>query len=484
MQTLMSKQVNLTISCILYACSPLLLANCEKVNDNNDSPGPFALNDFFSWQLASTPLYQHSGDMFPEGSQGTGLAFRKNVARVAWYIIDPLFYTATSFTPNHILYDVNQRSNHFVRGVLLTEIWPNQTIPEGVNGYINILNIAFYPTERGFYNYDSSPGLYSMGIVTDGKLVAPASRWAGIMRELRWPAPGSSYYDDYRMGAIEFWLMDPFVYDNGHMGGDFFINIGDISEDILRDGRRSFESGLPTTQVVSDVDTTIWGRVSTLLPYINAFDTDPSSRPYQDIGFDGLKSGDEQLFFYNSFISNIESMYGSESVAYMDAMADPSADDYHYYRSSTFDLNQVSILDRYKRYNGMEGNSPTLEQSPEPYPIAAKIFPDSEDINDNNMLDENEAYFQYRVSLRPADMQLGLNYIEEIKESTVLLANGSTETIKWYRFRVPVNSPERQAFGAISDDYWYKSIRIVFKNFHEPIICRFATFNMILEKVE
>jgi cell surface protein SprA len=474
------------IYCIVFASLILLLANCEKVNENlNSTPGSMSLNSPFSWYLASTPQYQFSGNVFPEGSQGTGLAFRKNVARLAWYIIDPLFYTETSFTPIHILNDVNQRSNHFVRGVLATEIWPDQTIPSGASGYISVLNLAYYPEERGPNNYDSSPSQYSKGIDINGKLVDPASRWAGVMRNLPWPDPNNpNYNEDYRMGAIEFWLMDPFVYDKGHSGGDLFINIGSISEDILRDGLISFENGLPTPENDISVNTTIWGRVPIGLPYINAFDANPNSRPYQDVGLDGIRNEDEQLFFYDSFISAIESMYGNESIAYQEAMADPSADNYHYYRSSIFDLNQVSILDRYKHYNGMDGNSPTSSQSPEPYPIAASILPNSEDINRNNVINDFEGYFQYRISLRPVGMQFGNNYIEEIKESSVLLANNSTEIIKWYRFRIPINSPERETFGAILESDRYNSIRIYFKNFHEPIICRFAKFDLIPEKFE
>lgn len=130
----------------------------------------------------------------------------------------------------------------------------------------------------------------------------------------------------------------------------------------------------------------------------------------------------------------------------------------------------------------MEGNSKTIYQSPEPYPTAASILPDKEDISNNLVLDENEGYFQYRISLKPTDMQLGHNFIVEIKESSVLLANNSTETIKWYRFHVPLNTLERETFGAISNYNMFLFMRLFFKNFNEPIICRFATLEMVADK--
>ncbi len=475
--------VKLLANCILYLSVLLFFTGClkDKLNDE-PSPSSIFLNTPHAWSLASTPQHQLSSDKFPEAASGTGLAFRKNVARISWYTIDPLFYNVSSLTPDHILNDLEQRSNHFVRGVLATEIWPNITNPPGAGNHWNVLNIAYYPEERGSYNYDSSPTQYSKGIDINGKLADPTTRWGGIMRNLPWSEPGFPLYDKYNMGAIEFWLMDPFVYESGHSGGDLYINIGYISEDVLRDGRMSIENGLPISAEVIGVDTTIWGRVPVNLPYVNAFHNDPYSIQYQDVGFDGLGNDDERLFFYDSFLSIIKNMYGAESVAYENAFNDPSADDYHYYRSSQFDLDQVSILDRYKRYIGMEGNSKASGQSPEPYPTASSISPDTEDINRNLTLDVNEGYFQYRISLRPTDMQTGNNYIVEVKESNVLLANNATETIKWYLFRIPINSSERETFGAITNSSMYHSMRIFFKNFNEPIICRLATLNLVLEK--
>ncbi len=167
---------------------------------------------------------------------------------------------------------------------------------------------------------------------------------------------------------IEFWMMDPFVYDESHSGGDLYFNLGDVSEDVLRDGRKSFENGLPIDEEVINVDTTAWGRVPTVPAVTNAFDNDPESREYQDVGLDGLSTEDERSFFNENFLQVLADQYGTESAAYQQAWNDPSADNFQYYRGSDLDAEEVPILERYKRYNGLEGNSPTSDMSPEPIP--------------------------------------------------------------------------------------------------------------------
>ena len=45
--------------------------------------------------------------------------------------------------------------------------------------------------------------------------------------------------------------------------------------------------------------------------------------------------------------------------AYQNIYKDPSGDDFHYPRGSDYDFEKKSILERYKNYNGPDGNSPT-----------------------------------------------------------------------------------------------------------------------------
>ncbi len=443
------------------------------IDDFEGSKSLICLKNVQSWHIASTPQAQISQEMFPEGASGTGLAFRYNVARLAWYIIDPLFVRNDNLTPAHIRNDLDQQSNHFVREVLETEIWPNKESPTGLPAPIPVLNMAYYPSERGQYNYDAVPSPYSNGMAQDGSLENPETRWGGVMRGLH-----TTDFEAANIEYIEFWLMDPFVYDEDHSGGDLYFNLGDMSEDVLRDGRKSFENGLPIDDEIVNVDTTIWGRVPTQQDVTGAFDNDPQSRQYQDVGLDGLSTEDERDFF-SDFLEEIADIHGINSAAYQEAWEDPSADNYKYYRSSVHDQNETSILDRYKRYNGLEGNSPTAEMSPEPYPTAATNIPNTEDINRDGTLNESERYFQYRVSIRPEDMAIGENYITDIREATVRLKNGQTETIRWYQFKIPLRDPDRQAINNIQNFKSIRFMRMFFKGFEEPIICRFATLALI-----
>ncbi len=454
-------------------------AGTSYIDDFEGSKSAIDLKNVQRWHIAGTPQHQTSPGMFPEAAPVNfadtlaTLAFRYNVARLAWYVVDPLFTRNNNLTPSHIRNDPDQRSNHFVREVLENEIWPNKESPTGIPSPIPVLNMAFYPSERGPYNYDIGSN-FSAGIAQDGSLIDPETRWGGVMR-----AMPMTDFETANIEYIEFWMMDPFVYDETHRGGDLYFNLGDISEDVLRDGRKSFENGLPIDEEVVNVDTTAWGRVPTVPAVTNAFDNDPDSRQYQDVGLDGLRTEDERSFFNENFLQVLADQYGTESAAYQQAWEDPSADNFQYYRGSDLDAEEVPILERYKRYNGLEGNSPTSEMSPEPYPTAATNVPNSEDINEDGTLNESERYFQYRVSLRPEDMEVGQNYITDVMEATVRLANNEVETVRWYQFKIPLRDPNRQVIGNIQDFTSIRYMRMFYKGFEEPIITRFATLELI-----
>ena len=423
-----------------------------------------------SWSLASTP--QQQPNLFPEGNLTNNLAYGFNRAKIAWYIIDPLFLRNNNLTPEHIRSNPDKQSNHFVREVFEKEIFPAKESPVGQPTNIPVFDLAFYPEERGPYNYDTRPTNLSAGVNPNGTLAAPESRWGGIMRRIE-----TSDFETSNIEFIEFWMMDPFVYDTLglHNGGELYFNLGDISEDILRDGRKSFEQGLPTSANATNVDTTAWGRVSTLQSLVNAFVNDPQARRFQDIGLDGLRDEDERLFFQDYLNQLRDLVYDDVFEKYYN---DPSSDNFHYYRGSNLDREQVGILERYKNFNGPEGNSPTTEMSPESYPTAASSIPDMEDINSDNTLNENERYYQYRVKIKKQDMQLGQNYITDIKESRVQLKNGQIGEVKWYQFKIPVRDPD-QVVGNIRDFKSIRFMRMYLRGFDDPVILRFATLDLV-----
>ena len=415
-----------------------------------------------AWVLASTPQKQ---SIFPEAETNGEFDYGFNRAKLAWYVIDPLFLRNNPTTPDHIKNDKDLQSDHLVREVYEKEIFPDRETPVGLPTNIPVLDLAFYPNERGPYNFDTK-------VNPDGTLRNPETRWGGMMRKIE-----TSDFEAANIEFIEFWVMDPFVNDSLGLnkGGDLYFNLGDISEDVLKDSRKSFENGLPITAELEDVDTTLWGRVSTQQSLVKEFNNNIESRRYQDIGFDGLNDNDEKTFF-NDYLESMKTILNPEVLTKV--MSDPASDDYHYYRGSDFDQDQVGILERYKNFNGPDGNSPTAEMSPESYPTSASTQPDMEDLNGDNTLNEYERYYQYKISVRREDMVIGKNSITDIKVATGTLKNGKPNQAKWYQFKIPVRSPN-QTFGSISDFKSIRFLRMFMRGFSETTILRFATFDLV-----
>ncbi len=437
------------------------------LDDFEGSQSTIDLTTISQWNLASTP--QGQPDLFPEGEGqlSNTLAYGFNRAKLAWYVIDPLFWRNDSRTPEHIKNDQDMQSNHYMREVLQTEVFPNKSQTNGIITNMPILDLAFYPKERGPYNFDDGSSVGS-GIAPDGTLINPTNRWGGMMRKIE-----TTDFESSNVEFIQFWVMDPFNDEDGnpnHGGGQLYFNLGNISEDILKDSRKSFENGLPigpidysTGENTNLVDTTVWGRVPNVQALVNAFDNTPSTRVYQDIGYDGLNNADEAALFGNSFGS------------------DPSADDYHHYRGSDFDDNSTNILERYKKFNNPEGNSPTSDQYTEIYSTSATTRPNVEDINLNNNLDFKESYYQYVVNLNPTQVNpsnVGNNYITNVLETSVRTPNGETRNIRWYQFKIPIREPER-VVGNIQDFKSIRFMRMFMKGFNEEVVLRFAQLDLV-----
>ena len=457
------------------------------IDDFEGSISTIDLKNVGNWYLASTPQGQPS--IFPEGDS-TSLAFRYNVARLSWYVVDPLFITTSSgssLLPSNI--SKGDQSNQYVRAVYESEIFPNKQSPNNQPTNLAVLNLAFYPTERGQYNYETVPTKISSGIANDGTLINPQSRWGGIMRSME-----TTDFESTNIEYIEFWMMDPFIDPAGTGDdlasppeGELYFDLGDISEDVLRDSRKSFENGLPLTSTVIGVDTTIWGRVPSVQALTNSFDNNASSRPYQDVGLDGLMDKDEQSFFKN-YLQKLANICGTSSDAYTNAFKDPSSDDYHYFRGQDYDNTSKSILDRYKYFNGTDGNSPANGQATpndpfvESYPVQATTLPNGEDINHDNTLNESERYFQYKVDLKPSKMVIGQNYITDIyKSAPVQLIDGKKSTTTWYQFKIPIHSPNNKV-GNISDFKSINFMRMFMKGWNQNAVLRFATLELVRDE--
>lgn len=445
------------------------------IDDFEGSKSTIDLRNVGSWFLSSIPRGQTTRDMFPEAVVGSGLEAGYNRALMSWYIIDQLFYDRQSrLRPSNI--SKEELSRNSTRNITEKEVFPFRQNQYSIPTNQQVINLAYFPTERGPSNYDVLPTGTSAGINENGFLEDPSSRWAGIMRKIE-----PTDFEAANVEYIEFWMMDPFTEDTLNTGGELYFNLGDISEDILPDGRKSYENGLPTSEVVKDVDSTIWGRVPILQALVNAFDNDGATRPYQDVGYDGLRDVDERTFFDQIFLQRIANQYGTGSQAYTNAYNDPTSDNYHFFRGADYDADPKysSITERYKRYTGVEGNSPANEQSNEQFQTHSTTLPNVEDINKDNTLNEQERYFQYQVKIDPQNLEVGKNYIVDVQTpSGIPLENGGTADVKWYLFRIPVQNPDK-VVGNIQDFKSIRFMRMFLKNWEKDVVLRFATLDLV-----
>lgn len=439
------------------------------IDDFEGAITPLDMKNPGSWFLASTPLGQTEPGMFPEGQFNDSLVYGFNRARTAWYYVDPLFQrNQGGITPADV--DANDMSNNFVREVPQAEIFPNKSQPNGPQT-ITCMNVAFYPEERGPYNYDVLPvsGI-SAGMNAAGNLNSPSSRWGGIMRKIE-----TNDFEASNIEFIQFWMMDPFAdgTPNDGTGGELYFNLGSVSEDILRDGHKSFENGIPAPTNNYTTGTSVWGQYPIEQSIVNAFDNDPTSRTAQDVGLDGLSDDAERLFFQAPYLDLVSANFAAALPA---AQADPSNDNYRYFLNPDYSNVNAPPLDRYKYYNGQQGNSPANGTINGVQSTATSI-PDGEDINRDNNMDVGENYFQYKVDINQGSMVVGQNYITDMVESPVRFANNTTGTVKWYQFKIPVKSPEK-TIGEV-DLQNIRFVRMFMKKFEKPVICRFAKLEFL-----
>lgn len=434
-------------------------SQASYIDDFESTENGIDLTSPSAWVLASLPTGM------PYSNYTNDIRTGYNRARISWYTIDPLFTRrSSSLTPSHIKSDIEQLSNHYVREVYERELYPNKESTYGESSTLSLMNITYYPNERGPYNLDTD-------LDYNGKLNDPEKRWGGITRQL-----GTTDFETANIQYVEFWMLDPFIYDQSGMGGDLYLNLGEVSEDILKDGKKFFENGLPASSNTYSYEETAWGRVPTTSSLVYAFDNNAGSREQQDVGLNGLSSADEAEFKpYKDYLAGIKGRVRTE--VYDSIAADPAGDNYHYFRGSDYDAVEKSIIERYKFFNNTEGNSPASSDN-QSYNSAAKTTPDIEDVNQDFTMDEYENYFQYRISLRPEDMQVGRNYISDKRTTSTKLRNGKTESVDWYKFRIPINEYEK-IVGNIRDFTSIRFMRMYMTSFRKPITLRFATLQLI-----
>ena len=442
--------------------------NASYIDDFENTKNGIDVMTPTSWFISSVPSLNFKEDY----NDKTGLTSGFHRSRLAWYCIDPLFTRrGSSLTPGHIKSDLKQLSNHYVREVYVKELFPlrQQNSYQGATNTLSVLNLAYYPSEPGPYNFNVED------LQADGTLKNPQLNWGGMMRKL-----DTNDFEQANIEYIEFWLLDPFLYtreqpDANEYGGDFYINLGEVSEDILRDGKKFYESGMPVDG--SKIFTyTQWGKIPTQSTVTYAFATTSGSRALQDVGFNGLTDAEEQEFYKSAYLDQIQ---GKVNQAVFDSIfADPARDNYHYFRGSDWDQMRAPILQRYKYINNPQGNSPDSDSRSESYDTSYKSTPDVEDINQDYTLNEYEKYFQYRVSIRPEDLVVGTNHIVDKREYSQTWRDNTKSSVTWYQFRIPVDEFESRQ-GNINDFSSIRFMRMFLTGFKKPIVLRFGTLDLV-----
>jgi cell surface protein SprA len=389
-----------------------------------------------SWFLSSTPVGL-GGEVANDN-----LAYNYNRAKLAWYTIDPIFYS--SRRPDGIT-DADL-SSPFTRRVFRDEIFPNQDIIQGQTQALFTLDLAYYPSKRGPYNFNPEAA-------GTNDLPNPEDRFGGITRPLT-----TTDFERSNVEYIQFWVMDPFIYDENanNPGGTLSFDLGSISEDILKDGRKQYENGLPADGSDANTTTTAWGKVPSNQSLVYTFDTEGQERTNQDIGYDGLDNAGEAAKFPN--FANLE---------------DPANDDYQYFLQA-----QGNILDRYLKYNGSQGNSP-VEVSDTNRGRTAQ--PDVEDINRDNTMNTINSYFEYNVPFTPVNGKLDTDnnkYVTDVKELQVTTEDNNVIPVRWVQFKIPISKPD-QTIGGISDFRSIRFMRMFLSQFEQNTVLRFGTLELV-----
>jgi cell surface protein SprA len=461
----------------------LFPGHSKAINKGGNTGGVSYLDDFESaetptsftnsvqkWFLGSTP------SRFIE-SGTTTRDYTRNRARLSWFVVDNLFYrgTGAGVKPKNITDE--DMKNHFIREIVPQEIFPKRDVQQ-MQQPEPVLNFAFYPSERGPYNYNTN-------LDSEGKLKNPSDSWGAVTRAF---GTTDIDFDNANIQYIEFWMMSPYIKESQRTlidgkpfdlnnKGKLYFNLGSVSEDIMKDQKHAYENGLPVKAAdIEDpkkVSLNQWGRVTKQAFLTNSFDNTAGSRDKQDLGLDGFNSEDEKNYFDSTYLNRI---LGLSPSALAEIQADPSGDDFRYFLDDNYDNAQASLLARYKKFNGMENNSPLNETEG----AATKSYttvPDNEDISGDNNVDNLEEYFEYEIDIDPARLVVGQNYVVD-KRVVTDKDKTSGDEVTWYQFRIPIREPDHVE-GNISGFKSIKFMRMYMTEFESPVVLRMAQMQLV-----
>lgn len=444
--------------------------------DDEDKGGVVSIDDFEGsvsglllggfnpnqWRLASTPLE------FSESALINDLRYGTNRAKFNWYSIDRQARISTD------------NNSPYTRLIDQQELF-NRDVQVGQSELLTF-DLGYYPNERGPYNFDVPGGLtgddgvsYSDGIVPnpvtgDIELVNPETRWGGVMRNFQ-----NTDFEAANYEFIEFWMLNPYMdrpdgIPHADMeDGEIVIQLGNISEDIIKDGNQFYENTLPLgPESVTSLTNTNWGQVSLLQPVNNGFDVDRGD--VQDVGFDGIKDSVERVL-HGEYLTTLNNSGFSS-----DVQNDPSGDNYDFISPQNSTIN---LLTRFKNFNNPEGNAPIGQNRTSNELARGNRNPESEDLNNNRSLDAGESYYNYTVNIRRLGDGLDEDATDFITETKVIPGNDVRPDETWYRFRIPITNGYDEIKGNIAGFRSIQFMRMYMTKFASPKTFRLADFQLV-----
>ncbi len=397
------------------------------------------IKGFIAWSLSSVPINRVPGASLEGLESGYGRS------KLAWYSIDQVFYSRQPDGINNDDISLNE-----TRRIFIDELFPEQDLVQGTPRTLPTLDLAYYPKERGPYN--NAP--------QDEFSLNTSEKWAGISRSIN-----ATNFEQSNVEFIEFWLLDTFSDEESSSDelGELVFHLGNISEDILRDGRKQFENGLPSLSESTPTYNTTWGKVPANQSLVYAFNAIEEDRILQDVGLDGLTDEEEKVIYFNG------------------PPDDPAGDNYEYFLQA-----EGGILDRYKKYNGFENNTPIAFSDTD---RGNTTEPDTEDINRDQSMNTIDSYFEYRVPIGKG-MQVGNHpFVTDVRENVKVKApNGDEYTTRWIQFKIPIQksyyentsfSTYFDAINAINDLRSIRFMRMLLTGFKQDVVFRFGTLDLV-----
>lgn len=201
------------------------------------------------------------------------------------------------------------------------------------------------------------------------QLSNPRENWAGMIRLL--PVNATNLVDG-NYNYIELWMK----VESFQPQAKLLIDLGKVSEDVIPNGTLNSEDLVNPASIRNGI-----------------------LNPGEDIGLDMLTDAEEKIAFANEI-----TLYNLDP-------NDPSGDNF-VYNASNWD-----------QFNGTQGNIDD----------PAGQFPDTEDLNNNGVLDLTNDYFQYEIDLDSTKFSFS---VDPTQRNPYVVGGG---TNGWYQFRIPLS---------------------------------------------